>query len=86
MNYKSSEIEQILFDKQIQTYTRIMDLINREFDNMDEERLSILLRNCIDMFGDIQIQVNKMKIKDLYKQLIVFGHACYDFSYWHGYN
>jgi len=26
------------------------------------------------------------KIKDLYKQLIVFGHACYDFSYWHGYN
>jgi hypothetical protein len=67
MNYKSSEIEQILFDKQIQTYTRIMDLINREFDNMDEERLSILLRNCIDMFGDIQIQINKMKIKDLYK-------------------
>jgi hypothetical protein len=67
MNYTSSEIEQILFDKQIQTYTRIMDLINREFDNMDEERLSILLRNCIDMFGDIQIQVNKMKIKDLYK-------------------
>jgi hypothetical protein len=67
MNYKSSEIEQILFDKQIQTYTRIMDLINREFDYMDEERLSILLRNCIDMFGDIQIQVNKMKIKDLYK-------------------
>ena len=67
MNYKSSEIEQILFDKQIQTYTRIMDLINRDFDNMDEERLSILLRNCIDMFGDIQIQINKMKIKDLFK-------------------
>ena len=67
MNYKSSEIEQILFDKQIQTYTRIMDLINRDFDNMDEERLSILLRNCNDMFGDIQIQINKMKIKDLYK-------------------
>lgn len=67
MNYTSSEIEQILFDKQIQTYTRIMDLINRDFDNMDEERLSILLRNCIDMFGDIQIQINKMKIKDLYK-------------------
>ena len=67
MNYTSSEIEQILFDKQIQTYTRIMDLINHDFDNMDEERLSILLRNCIDMFGDIQIQINKMKIKDLYK-------------------
>ena len=67
MNYKSSEIEQILFDKQIQTYTRIMDLINRDFDNMDEERLSILLRNCNDMFGDIQIQINKMKIKDLFK-------------------
>ena len=64
MNYKSSEIEQILFDKQIQTYTRIMDLINRDFDNMDEERLSILLRNCIDMFGDIQIQINKMKINN----------------------
>ena len=44
-----------------------MDLINHDFDNMDEERLSILLRNCIDMFGDIQIQINKMKIKDLYK-------------------
>ena len=62
MNYKSSEIEQILFDKQIQTYTRIMDLINREFDNMDEERLSILLRNCIDMFGDIQIQVQRKEL------------------------
>jgi len=24
------------------------------------------------------------KIKDLYKQLIVFGHACCDFSYWVG--
>jgi Zn-finger domain-containing protein len=67
MNYKSSEIEQILFDKQIQTYTRIMDLINRDFDNMDEERLSILLRNCIDMFGDIQIQIKNKKSREMYQ-------------------
>lgn len=67
MNYKSSEIEQILFDKQIQTYTRIMDLINRDFDNMDEERLSILLRNCIDMFGDIQIQIKSKKSREMYQ-------------------
>ena len=67
MNYTSSEIEQILFDKQIQTYTRIMDLINRDFDNMDEERLSILLRNCIDMFGDIQIQIKNKKSRELYQ-------------------
>jgi hypothetical protein len=66
MNYKSSEIEQILFDKQIQTYTRIMDLINHDFDNMDEERLSILLRNCIDMFGDIQIHIKNMKSREMY--------------------
>jgi len=26
------------------------------------------------------------KIKDLYKQLIVFVDAYYDFSYWLGYN
>jgi Zn-finger domain-containing protein len=67
MNYTSSEIEQILFDKQIQTYTRIMDLINRDFDNMDEERLSILLRNCIDMFGDIQIQIKNKKSREMYQ-------------------
>ena len=66
MNYKSSEIEQILFDKQIQTYTRIMDLINHDFDNMDEERLSILLRKCIDMFGDIQIHIKNMKSREMY--------------------
>ena len=66
MNYTSSEIEKILFDKQIQTYTRIMDLINSDFDNMDEERLSILLRNCIDMFGDIQINVKNMKSREMY--------------------
>jgi hypothetical protein len=66
MNYISSEIEQILFDKQIQTYTRIMDLINHDFDNMDEERLSILLRNCIDMFGDIQIHIKNMKSREMY--------------------
>jgi Zn-finger domain-containing protein len=66
MNYKSSEIEQLLFDKQIQTYTRIMDLINHDFDNMDEERLSILLRNCIDMFGDIQIHIKNMKSREMY--------------------
>ena len=67
MNYKSSEIEQILFDKQIQTYTRIMDLINRDFDNMDEERLSILLRNCIDMFGDIQLHIKNIKSREMYQ-------------------
>lgn len=66
MNYKSSEIEKILFDKQIQTYTRIMDLINRDFDNMDEERLSILLRNCIYMFGDIQIHIKNLKSREMY--------------------
>lgn len=66
MNYTSSEIEKIIFDKQIQTYTRIMDLINHEFDNMDEERLSILLRNCIDMYGDIQIQIKNIKSKEMY--------------------
>jgi hypothetical protein len=66
MNYKSSEIEQLLFDKQIQTYTRIMDLINHDFDNMDEERLSILLLNCIDMFGDIQIHIKNMKSREMY--------------------
>ena len=67
MNYTSSEIEQILFDKQIQTYTRIMDLIKRDFDNMDEERLSILLRNCIDMFGDIQLQIKNIKSREMYQ-------------------
>jgi hypothetical protein len=34
---------------------------------MDEERLSILLRNCIDMFGDIQIQIKNKKSREMYQ-------------------
>lgn len=67
MKYTSSEIEEILFNKQIRTYNRIMDLINRDFDTMGEDRLSILLRNCIDMYGDIQSYNNNLKTQEMYQ-------------------
>ena len=67
MKYTSYEIEEMLFNKQIRTYNRIMDLINRDFDTMGEDRLSILLRNCIDMYGDIQSYNNNLKSKEMFQ-------------------
>ena len=57
----------MLFNKQIRTYNRIMDLINKDFDTMGEDRLSILLRNCIDMYGDIQSYNNNLKTQEMYQ-------------------
>ena len=67
MKYTSYEIEEMLFNKQIRTYNRIMDLINKDFDTMGEDRLSILLRNCIDMYGDIQSYNSKLKTQEMYQ-------------------
>jgi hypothetical protein len=67
MKYTSYEIEEMLFNKQIRTYNRIMDLINKDFDTMGEDRLSILLRNCIDMYGDIQSYNNNLKTQEMYQ-------------------
>jgi hypothetical protein len=67
MKYTSFEIEEMLFNKQIRTYNRIMDLINKDFDTMGEDRLSILLRNCIDMYGDIQSYNNNLKTQEMYQ-------------------
>lgn len=67
MKYTSSEIDDILFNKQIMTYNRILDLINKDFDTMGEDRLSILLRNCIDMYGDLQSFNNNLKTKEMYQ-------------------
>ena len=44
-----------------------MDLINKDFDTMGEDRLSILLRNCIDMYGDIQSYNNNLKTQEMYQ-------------------
>lgn len=67
MKYTSTEIDEILFNKQIMTYNRILDLINRDFDTIGEDRLSILLRNCIDMYGDLQSFNNNLKTKEMYQ-------------------
>jgi hypothetical protein len=51
----------------MRTYNRIMDLINRDFDTMGEDRLSILLRNCIDMYGDLQLYNKNLKTQEMYQ-------------------
>ncbi len=55
MRNNSSEIEYILFKKQMSLYTKIDNLINKRFNELDPDMLSVLTRTLMDLDDKIQI-------------------------------
>jgi len=55
MKYNSTEIETVLFNKQMSLYTKIDNLINQRFNELDPDMLSVLTRTLMDLEDRIQI-------------------------------
>jgi hypothetical protein len=55
MKLNSYEIENLLFQKQIGLYIKIDNLINKKFDELEPDILSILSRTLMDLDDRIQI-------------------------------
>jgi hypothetical protein len=55
MKLNSYEIENLLFQKQMGLYIKIDNLINKKFDELEPDILSILSRTLMDLDDRIQI-------------------------------
>ena len=66
MNYNSNEIETILFNKQMSLYTKIDNLINQRFNELDPDMLSVLTRTLMDLDDRIQFYKKNLKNGELF--------------------
>jgi hypothetical protein len=66
MRYNSSEIENILINKQMSLYTKIDNLINQRFNELDPDMLSVLTRTLMDLDDRIQIYKKDLKHGEMY--------------------
>ncbi len=55
MKLNSYEIDNKLFNKQMGLYMKIDNLINRRFDDLDPDMLSVLTRTLMDLDDKIQL-------------------------------
>lgn len=66
MKYNSNEIETLLFNKQISLYTKIDNLINQRFNELDPDMLSVLTRTLMDLDDRIQFYKKNLKQGELF--------------------
>jgi len=66
MKYTSNEIETILFNKQMSLYTKIDNLINQRFNELDPDMLSVLTRTLMDLDDRIQFYKKNLKNGELF--------------------
>lgn len=66
MKYTSTEIETILFNKQMSLYTKIDNLINQKFNELDPDMLSVLTRTLMDLDDRIQFYKKNLKHGELF--------------------
>lgn len=62
MKMNSYEIDNLLFQKQMSLYNKIDNLINKKFDELDPDILSVLTRTLMDL--DDRIQLYKRHLKN----------------------
>lgn len=55
MEMNSYEIDRLLYQKQIRLYQRIDDLINKQFDTLEADKLAVLTRTMKDLESSIQL-------------------------------
>ena len=66
MKYNSNEIETILFQKQINLYTRIDNLLNQKFDELEPDVISDLTSTLIELDDRIQSYKRDLKQRELF--------------------
>ncbi len=66
MELNSYEIDNILYQKQIKLYQRIDDLINKQFDTLEADKLAVLTRTMKDLEGSIQLYKKGLQNGELY--------------------
>jgi hypothetical protein len=66
MKYNSNEIETVLFNKQMSLYTKIDNLINQRFNELDPDMLSVLTRTLMDLDDRIQFYKKNLKHGELF--------------------
>ncbi len=66
MKLNSYEIDNEIFNKQMSLYLKIDNLINKRFDELEPDILSILTRTLMDLDDRIQVYKKGMQNKELY--------------------
>jgi hypothetical protein len=66
MEMNSYEIDRLLYQKQIRLYQRIDDLINKQFDTLEADKLAVLTRTMKDLEGSIQLYTKGLQNGELF--------------------
>jgi hypothetical protein len=66
MKYNSNEIDNQLFNKQMSLYMKIDNLINKRFDELEPDILSVLTRTMMDLEDRIQIYKKGLQNKEMF--------------------
>jgi hypothetical protein len=66
MKRNSKEIEELLFNKQIDLYIRIDNLINKQFDELEADVMSVLTRTLMDLEDRIQLYKKELEKREMY--------------------
>lgn len=66
MEFNSYEIDRILYQKQMRLYQRIDDLINKQFDALEADKLAVLTRTMKDLEGSIQLYKKGLQNGELF--------------------
>jgi hypothetical protein len=66
MKLNSYEIDNQLFNKQISLYMKIDNLINKRFDELEPDILSVLTRTMMDLDDRIQIYKKELQKGEMF--------------------
>lgn len=66
MKRNSIEIEELLFNKQMELYIRIDNLINKQFDELEADVMSVLTRTLMDLEDRIQSYKKELEKREMY--------------------
>ena len=66
MKYNSNEIETILFHKQMNLYTRIDNLLNQRFEELEPDVISDLTSTLIELDDRIQSYKRDLKQREMF--------------------
>ena len=66
MEFNSYEIDRILFNRQMELYKRIDDMIKKHFDELDSDRLAVLSRTLLELEERMQLYKKGLQHSELY--------------------
>ena len=66
MKFNSYEIEEILFNRQLNLDQRIDDMIKKHFDELDSDRLAVLSRTLLELEERMQLYKKGLQNGELF--------------------